>query len=351
MRPVLFFFLLATNLIGQTNNSSVPTAVYVMNSYTLQAEEGVELHFELQQPNGQYFCTAIHYTDANGMVHLSLQPNLRYSITSKKSNYYTQITLLETKDLARTNKNRFNISLRPKFCYRLKGEVQGEQHLWKGAYLTMTNITTQESQNVAINQQGQYYTCGTCGETYAIGIIIKDKIQKLDTLYLASSQCQGEGNPLLYFNLELKPQPIAPPKQQPTPNKIAALAIGDSLVVENLTFEGKTKKLGVKAQKALEKLMSALKSEPELFIELLVHTDSRKSERYNWLLAQKRGALLEKHMKEQGIAPDRYVIVPVGEGRILNQCTNKKNCTTAEHAVNNRIEIVRHPLKKNLDKF
>lgn len=336
--------LLTIPILAQDRATSVPTTLYVQNAYTLQAEEGVELKFELRQPNGQYFRTATHYTNADGMVSLSLQPNLSYSITSKKDQYYTQLTLLETKDLARTSKNRFNISLRPKSCYRLQGQVQGDTPVGEGAYFEMTNLASLESQTVAIDKQGYFFTCGSCGATYAIAPYIGGQAQELDTLYLSPSQCKGGRNPLLNFNLSLKPQPVI---EEPTPPEgIAALAVGDSLVVKDLSFEGKTKKLGGQAQKALEELVATLQAEPNLFVELLVHTDSRKSERYNWLLAQKRGKLLEEYMQEQGIAPERYVIVPVGEARILNQCTNGKNCTAAEHALNNRVEMVRHPAGK-----
>lgn len=346
MKLICCFLLLTISLLAQDKNSSVPTTLYVQNAYTLQAEEGVEVQFELRQPNGQYFRTATHYTNAQGMVSLSLQPNLSYSITSKKKKYYTQLTLLETKDLARTSKNRFNISLRPKSCYRLQGQVETTT-IGEEAYFEMTNLTTQESQTVAIDEQGHFYTCGECGATYAIAPFIGGQAQELDTLYLSPSQCQGGRNPLLKFNLSLKPQPIPEEVQpDPAPEGIAALAIGDSLIVQDLSFEGKTKKLGAQGQKALEELVEALKVEPDLFVELLVHTDSRKSERYNWLLAQKRGKLLEKYMEEQGIAPERYTIIPVGEARILNQCTNNKSCTAAQHAVNNRVEMVRHPAGK-----
>lgn len=343
MRLIYCFLLLATSVLGQDRTSSVPTTLYVENSYTLQPEEGVELRFELRQPNGRYYRVATRYTNADGMVSVSLQPNLSYSITSKKSDYYTQLTLLETNDLARLSKNRFNISLRPKSCYRLQGQVERKQMNWTAAYFTMTNLATQKSQQVNIDQQGNYYTCGKCGETYVIAPFIDDQAQQLDTLYLSPSNCQERRNPLLRFNLELQEQPAPAPI---IPEQEVWLETGDSLVVKNLSFEGKTKKLGAEAQKALEELVELLKKESDSMIELLVHTDARKSERYNWLLAQKRGLLLEKYMKEQGIASERYTIIPVGEAQILNECTNNKRCSAAQHAVNNRIEIVRHPVNK-----
>lgn len=337
MRFIFPLLLLATGLLGQTNTFSVPTTLYVENAYTLQAEAGVELSIELRQPNGQYFQVSTHSTNEMGKVSLSLQPDLSYSITSKKKDYYTQLTLLETKELARTNKNRFNISLRPKFCYRLQGQISGAKNIGNDTYFDMTNLATQESQRVPINAQGEYYTCGKCGETYVIAPVVEGEAQELDTLYLSPTACEGGRNPLLHFNFKLKPQPVVAIISEAEP-----VELEDSLVVKDLSFEGKTKKLGAQGQKALEGLVAELKASPDLFVELLVHTDSRKSERYNWLLAQKRGVLLSAYMEEQGIPAERYVIVPVGEARIINQCTNNKRCTAAEHAANNRVEMVRH---------
>jgi outer membrane protein OmpA-like peptidoglycan-associated protein len=340
--------MLASSLRGQENSVSVPATIYIQNTYTLQAEKGVEVRFELRQPNGQFFRADTRYTNEQGMVNISLEPNLTYALTSRKAEYFTQVTLLETKELSRTDRNRFNISLRPKACYRLQGQVQGTRNQWQGAYFTLTNLATQERQRVDIDEQGRYYACGKCGETYQIAPIVQGQPQVLDTLYLSPAACERRQNPLLKFNLRLKPQPLVVkriPEEAPLPRTQE-----DSLVVENLSFEGKTKKLGAQGQQALEELATALQAEPNLFVELLVHTDSRKSERYNWLLAQKRGALLEKYLQEQGIDPERYVIVPVGEARILNQCTNNKRCSAAEHAVNNRVEMVRHPEGKPVEK-
>lgn len=353
MLLITCFLLLTTALMAQNTNSAVPAVIYVQNAYTSQAEEGVELQVAIKQPNGQQYRLSTHHTNAQGMINLSLQPVVSYSITSKKANYYTQLTLLNTKDLARTNKNRFNISLRPKFCYRLKGQIRGEQLVWKEAYFTMTNITTQEIQRVELSARGAYHTCGKCGETYVIAPFVNGQAQVLDTLYLSPSQCQDGRNPLLQFDFQLKPQP--PSIEESLPNEgqeatksktikaIEQLAIGDSLIIDELRFEGKTKKLNTKGNKALEDLVNALQANPQLFIELIVHTDARKSNRYNWLVAQKRGTWLTEYFTNKGISTERIVITPVGEARILNHCTNNKRCTVAQHAVNDRVEMVRHP--------
>jgi outer membrane protein OmpA-like peptidoglycan-associated protein len=345
------FLLLTTALMAQ--NSAVPTVIYVENTYTSQAEEGVELQVAIKQPNGQQYKLSTHHTNADGMVNLSLQPDISYSITSRKSDYYTQLTLLKTTDLARTSKNRFNISLRPKSCYRLKGQIRGEQVVWKNAYFTMTNIATQEIQRVELSVRGEYHTCGKCGETYIIAPFVDDKAQVLDTLYLDPTQCQTGRNPLLQFDFQLNPQPPAIEESLPkeeneiaktkTVEAIEQLAIGDSLIIDELRFEGKTKKLDSNGKQALEDLLKALKANPDLFIELIVHTDARKSERYNWLVAQRRGVWLAEFFANQGVPAERILITPVGEARILNHCTNNKRCTTAEHAVNDRVEMVRHP--------
>lgn len=340
------FLLLTTGLMAQNFSSAVPTVIYVENTYTAQAEEGVELQVAIKQPNGQQYKLSTHRTNANGMVNLSLQPDISYSITSKKADYYTQLTLLNTKDLARTSKNRFNISLRPKSCYRLKGQIRGEQIVWKDAYFIMTNIATQEQQQVVLSEQGAYHTCGKCGETYIIAPFVDGQAQALDTLYLAPAQCQKGRNPLLQFDFEIIPQPILVEKAIPIEEEVSVieqLVVGDSLIVEELRFEGKTQKLDSKGKEALEDLVSALEANPQLFIELIVHTDARKSERYNWLVAQKRGAWLAEYFTDKGIAQERILITPVGEARILNHCTNNKPCTAAEHAINDRVEMVRHP--------
>lgn len=328
---------------------TIPAAIYIENAYTFEPQQGVDIQLNIKQPNGTVYSAGTYLSDAEGMVPLSLLPNTVYQISSRKATYYSQLTLLETKELSRTGNNRFNISLRPKACYRLQGQVA--QAVGEGSYFDLREANTGATQRVRIRPDGRYFACGECGSTYYLTAQLDGEAQLPDTVYLDPLACTTARNPIMNLTFQPRPAPVVVKAVEAIaadkdPN--AALseyipAVDDSLIVENLVFEGKTKKLGSASEAVLLELIDALAADEDLVVELLVHTDSRKSERYNWLLAERRGALLKEYLDNKGIDPQRYRILPIGEQKILNHCTNGKRCSTADHRINNRVELIRHP--------
>lgn len=316
---------------------TIPTALEVENTYNLKPVVGAQILVKQKESDGKYYNYGIYYTDSLGLLSLSLNEGKTYTVTTKKENYYTQIAVLSTDDISRIGKNKFGLSMRPKDCYRLRGKIKNLSPLVGENYLILQNMQSNDSEKVAINQEGYYFACGTCGQNYLIIPYLDGKQQKIDTIELHEETCQGKRNPLLELNITPQEAPIVSDEVVETPK--GKYAKGDSLVLEDLVFEGKTKQLNDIGSEALDLLYINLVENPKLIVELRVHTDARKSERYNWLLAQKRGAFIEQFLKDKGIKPARFTVVSVGEAEILNHCTNGKSCSKAEHAINNRVEM------------
>lgn len=341
---VLFFCWLGNAVLWAQDNTamSIPAAIYIENAYTFEPQAGVKIQLNAKQPNGTIYRYGEYTSNAEGMVLLSLLPQTVYQISSRKEQYYSQLTLLETQELSRTGKNRFNISLRPKACYRLQGQIR--QEVGQESYFDLTDASTGVVQQVHILPDGRYYACGQCGRTYYLTAQLNGEAQQPDTVYLDPIACSGQRSPIM--NLTFQPRSVLPSIEENSVESVVDAsipAIDDSLIVENLIFEGKTKNLDAAGEAILLELIDALAVDKDLVVELLVHTDARKSERYNWLLAERRAALLKQYLDDKGIDPQRYRILPVGEQKILNHCTNGKRCSTAEHRINNRVELIRHP--------
>lgn len=315
---------------------TVPTSIYVENTYNLKPVIGATLTVRQKEADQKYYTYGTYQTDSLGIVNLSLNHNKVYTVTTKKKDYYTQITVLSTNEISRTGKNKFGLSMRPKNCYRIRGKVQANFPLTGKDYFILEDLDTKTTETVAISQEGYYAACGQCGKTYSIQPFLNEVPQQTDTIVLLEQYCQEKRNPLLEFNI--RPQEaVVPEKEAPEPQ--GKYAKGDSVVLENLVFEGKTRQLNTAGNEALAMLYQILFENPKLIVELYVHTDARKSERYNWLLAKKRGKLIQDFLLEKGIEEERFMIVPVGEGQFVNDCTNGKNCSKAEHAKNNRVEM------------
>lgn len=322
--------------VTQAYQLTVPTAIYVENTYTLKPLVKAEVTLKQKETDGKYYTYGIYETDSLGTASISLNNNKTYTVTTKKSNYYTQITVLSTNDISRTGKNKFGLSMRPKDCYRIKGQVETNLELTGNNYFFLRDLGSGTVETVSINKEGKYFACGKCGKNYSITPFLNDEQQKVDTIDLLMEYCQNKRNPMLKFNIKAEKAIEEAPIVEKEKGKYAK---GDSIVLENLVFEGKTRQLNDLGNQALELLYQNLQENPKLIVELRVHTDARKSERYNWLLARKRGKFIDEFLIEKGVSPERYSVISIGETEIMNHCKNGKSCSKAEHAVNNRVEM------------
>lgn len=98
--------------------------------------------------------------------------------------------------------------------------------------------------------------------------------------------------------------------------------------------------LKLNSRNSLDKLVTLLKDNPELRVEIQSHTDCRGPSNYNSLLSQKRADGVAKYLQESGIKADRLVPVGKGETELANRCQDGVNCDEDEHAVNRRTEFV-----------
>ncbi len=86
-------------------------------------------------------------------------------------------------------------------------------------------------------------------------------------------------------------------------------------------------------------VISFMKENPNIKIELRSHSDSRGSASYNLMLSQKRAESLVKYLIAQGIDSERLVAKGYGETQLKNKCGDYSNCSEEEHQSNRRTEI------------
>ncbi len=98
--------------------------------------------------------------------------------------------------------------------------------------------------------------------------------------------------------------------------------------------------LKLNSRNSLDKLVTLLKDNPELRVEIQSHTDSRGPANYNNMLSQKRADGVADYLQKSGIKADRLVPNGKGETELTNRCKDGVNCDEDEHAVNRRTEFV-----------
>ncbi len=90
---------------------------------------------------------------------------------------------------------------------------------------------------------------------------------------------------------------------------------------------------------SLSGLITTLRDNPNITIELMSHTDSRGSAKSNIELSQARAQSVVNYLIEQKIDPARLAAKGYGETRLLNKCKDGVKCTEEEHQRNRRTEF------------
>jgi outer membrane protein OmpA-like peptidoglycan-associated protein len=92
---------------------------------------------------------------------------------------------------------------------------------------------------------------------------------------------------------------------------------------------------------ALEKVIYAVKSFPDLRLSIESHTDSRGSTAYNKALSQKRSDAIKGYLLKNGLSEMNIVeAVGYGEEQITNNCINGAYCLEFLHKQNERTLVV-----------
>jgi len=115
----------------------------------------------------------------------------------------------------------------------------------------------------------------------------------------------------------------------------------DSLmtIIENVYYDYGKWDLLPQAVITLNKVISVMKTSPDVKVEVLSHTDSRGNSDFNLELSQKRAQSAVDYIISKGIDKKRLVAIGKGETRLANKCKDGVDCTEEEHAQNRRTEF------------
>ena len=117
------------------------------------------------------------------------------------------------------------------------------------------------------------------------------------------------------------------------------LVIEKPIVMENIYYDFDKWFIRPDAGLELDKLVTILKDNPKISIELSSHCDSRGSDEYNLVLSDKRAKAAVEYMITKGIDANRMKWKGYGETKHVNGCSNGVECTDEEHQKNRRTEF------------
>lgn len=111
------------------------------------------------------------------------------------------------------------------------------------------------------------------------------------------------------------------------------------IVLDNIYYDYNKAEIRPDGKPSLNRLVSLMKENPAIHVELSSHTDCRGKDAYNMKLSQKRAESAVNYIISQGVSAERIYARGYGESHLLNQCKNGVKCSEEEHQVNRRTEF------------
>lgn len=112
-----------------------------------------------------------------------------------------------------------------------------------------------------------------------------------------------------------------------------------AFVLKNILYDFDKSNIRSDAALVLDNVVSIMKQNPSLKIELSSHTDSRGNDDYNLKLSQRRADAAVAYIVSKEISRSRLQAKGYGESRLVNDCGNGVDCSEEQHQENRRTEI------------
>lgn len=112
------------------------------------------------------------------------------------------------------------------------------------------------------------------------------------------------------------------------------------IALQQIYYDRNSTEIRADAALELDKVITLLRENPVLLMELGSHTDAIGQKRDNRKLSQARAeAAVEYIAKHGGIAYERLSAKGYGESQLVNHCADDVDCTDKEHQENRRTEL------------
>ncbi|RZL44544.1 MAG: flagellar motor protein MotB, partial [Pedobacter sp.] len=120
---------------------------------------------------------------------------------------------------------------------------------------------------------------------------------------------------------------------------LTPIEIDTPIRIENIYYDFDKSNIRKDASIELDKVVKIMRDNPNIWIELGSHTDSRGNDQYNQWLSQSRANSAVQYIIDRGIAKNRITAKGYGENKLLNKCANGIKCSEEQHQLNRRTEF------------
>ncbi len=118
-----------------------------------------------------------------------------------------------------------------------------------------------------------------------------------------------------------------------------SLAVGERFRLDGAVFDPGIWQLTPRVISPLNQLVSLLKNNRSLQVEISTHTEALGVDEDNLRVSESRASTVLDYLLREGIAKHRIMAKGCGETMPVNHCRNGETCSMDEHMLNHRIEV------------
>ena len=145
-------------------------------------------------------------------------------------------------------------------------------------------------------ENGNFEYCGRCSTSYRIITDIAGYFPSRQRVELLTADCKKKKD--LQQNLT-----IAVDQSYDAP-----FFEGDTLSLNDFTFEGESTKFTKKGRVEIKRLIRVLRTRPEVRISILIQAATFSDRRYNRRLAEQRARVIDAQLSKGGVGQHRYLL-------------------------------------------
>lgn len=231
---------------------------------------------------------------------------------------------------------------------KLLTESDGKKVPVPNVLVSLFRIGTTSSDSALTDAYGDF-ELGTPDEQSEYNIVVKTPNQELDNIILATQSGQEisrlektKGG----FEYKLIPVELVKLTEMEVQEDISLVfqRFGkskdvDLKVTENIHYALGQYKMEADAMPVLNKVITILKENPKVKLEVISHTDAQGIDKDNQVLSEKRSKSVVDYFISKGIDAKRLQAIGKGETEIRNRCVNDVDCSDMEHEYNRRTEF------------
>lgn len=288
---------------------------------------------------------ATTYTDATGNFSANLPRYRDYIITADKDTYFKSHHQFSTDD------NEVNLTMKmerkPGYVFDVSvydgGKVKSTVNTIANSRVEIYNNTTREEELVIENNPKANFTYAfEEGNHYTILVRKEGYLNRRIEAYVDIEGC------ILCFDGMGVEQPDVVPLMHHDNElgfflgaiSIDSIQVGQTFAIDNIYYDFDKANIRPDAAKELDKLVTFLRDNPGITVELGSHTDARGSDDYNMSLSDRRATSAVQYIiKNGGVSSEKITSQGYGESKLTNQCANGVTCNENLHQKNRRTEL------------